>query len=99
MKKNVLFSLGLFIVLLLCRSGYAQNTEPKPMTSSGTWALLATLNGAGPFNLTGPSGNGANDPKIIEGIGLRYYFGDKWAIRGLASFGNRSLNDSTSSTL
>jgi hypothetical protein len=99
MKKNIYFLAGTIFFLCITLRVSAQDNDRHPITTSGSWALLGTVNGAGPFALTGPSGNGANDPKIIEGIGLRYYLADKWALRPLASFGTNSVNDSTHSTL
>ena len=90
MKRKYISLAAVFVMLCMTVKVFAQTSDPKPMTSSGTLALLASINGFGPFAVSGPSGNGSSDPRIIEGFGLRYYFADKWAIRGLVSIGHQT---------
>ena len=68
----------------------AQENTSHVNTSTGTFNLLASLNGYGPFALQSPSGNGSGDPKIIFGIGGRYYVGEKWAVRAILNVGSQS---------
>ena len=103
-KTNIRFSLskksaGLLAGAFLLFTGNVFAQDAKINTSSGTLGFWASLNGTQTFALSGPSDNGTNDPKVIEGFGLRYYVADKWALRGLASFGTNTVNDSTHSTL
>jgi opacity protein-like surface antigen len=90
MKRKFLSFACVLSLLCLSVNSFAQDKAIKANTESGTLAFIASLNGPGTFGISGPSGNGSNDPRITEGFGLRYYFGDNWSIRGLASFANQT---------
>jgi len=90
MKKSFSYAAALLVILCITGQLYAQDNESHPNTSSGSFNLMYSLNGFGPFGVTGLSGNGANDPKIISGFGARYYLGDKFALRAMLNFGTRT---------
>ena len=82
----------LTFTLGVARNSLAQSAQDKivirPVTAQGSAAFMFTINGLGAFGIgsTGVSGDTANQPYMLFGIGAKWFFMDDVALRMLFAF-------------
>jgi hypothetical protein len=84
------FAAALVVVLGLAGSAFAQETTTdaniiRPITKQGSAAFMYTFSGLGTFNFGAPNIGGQ-----MGGIGVKYFFADDLAIRGLIGYSSTS---------
>jgi hypothetical protein len=100
-RSCIKFAGALAIVLGFASATYAQDAAAtdnviRPLTKSGSAAMLFTLGGFGTFGVaapviaTAPNGSNFGGGNTASGAGLRYFFADDMALRVLIAFGSTS---------